>query len=67
MFPDTTTLNALQQDLLRDSQAFLPELILCGTIVLLLTTTQNALQVLRRVGPEGRPSSSSQCFYSYCC
>jgi NADH-quinone oxidoreductase subunit N len=36
MFPDATTLNALQQDLLRDSQAFLPELILCGTIVLLL-------------------------------
>ena len=29
-------IDLLQQSLLRDAQAFLPELILCGTIVLLL-------------------------------
>lgn len=36
MFPSSAFVNALQADLARDLQAFLPELILCTTIVVML-------------------------------
>jgi NADH-quinone oxidoreductase subunit N len=36
MYPSTAIINRLQADLGRDLHAFLPELLLCGTIVLLL-------------------------------